>query len=246
MGRSSLSLVRENRETPAQAQPFNGQVWRHWRRPASQQPERLSSEPRETRRRNGEMQRFRNRRRTVQIPVVGTGSRAEQIPGGTRWIVSSTTYAYDRTTGAYATISATPARPMHHHRTPTAGCSSGRSMPIARLIRHSSTVRSKHQRSPAMGHPPRLHCIRLAVRGLLILLCVFAVPKLASSETDTLTDPRYRLGASGPRSFIRASAIRDSTSLRLFPENKDCAMAKLDIWLQRGMVTIRPRCLTAV
>ena len=36
----------------------------------------------------------------------------EQIRGGTRWIISSTTYAHDRATGAYATISATPARPM--------------------------------------------------------------------------------------------------------------------------------------
>jgi hypothetical protein len=36
----------------------------------------------------------------------------EPIPGGTRWVISSTTYAYDDTTGAYATISATPARPI--------------------------------------------------------------------------------------------------------------------------------------
>lgn len=36
----------------------------------------------------------------------------ERTPAGTRWVVSSTTYAYDDATGAYATISATPARPM--------------------------------------------------------------------------------------------------------------------------------------
>ena len=34
------------------------------------------------------------------------------IAGGTRWVISSPTYAYDDTTGAYATISATPARPI--------------------------------------------------------------------------------------------------------------------------------------
>jgi hypothetical protein len=36
----------------------------------------------------------------------------EPIPDGTRWVISSTTYAYDDTTGAHATISATPARPI--------------------------------------------------------------------------------------------------------------------------------------
>jgi hypothetical protein len=36
----------------------------------------------------------------------------EPIPGGARWVVSSTTYAYDRDAGAYVIISATPARPI--------------------------------------------------------------------------------------------------------------------------------------
>ena len=36
----------------------------------------------------------------------------EIIPGGHRWVISTTTYAYDRIAGAYAIISATPARPM--------------------------------------------------------------------------------------------------------------------------------------
>jgi len=36
----------------------------------------------------------------------------EKIPGGDRWVISSTTYAYDRIAGAYAIISATPARPI--------------------------------------------------------------------------------------------------------------------------------------
>ena len=38
-----------------------------------------------------------------------------------------------------------------------------------------------------MGHR-RLRFIRLAIRALLILLCVFVVPKLASSEGEALTD----------------------------------------------------------
>lgn len=36
----------------------------------------------------------------------------ETIPGGARWVISSTTYAYDRDAGAYVIISATPARPI--------------------------------------------------------------------------------------------------------------------------------------
>ena len=50
-----------------------------------------------------------DRRYRFVTPIPAT---PEQIPGGTRWIISATTYAYDRTTGAYATIPATPARPM--------------------------------------------------------------------------------------------------------------------------------------
>jgi hypothetical protein len=36
----------------------------------------------------------------------------EKIPSGDRWVISWTTYAYDRSAGAYAIISATPARPI--------------------------------------------------------------------------------------------------------------------------------------
>jgi hypothetical protein len=59
----------------------------------------------------------RNRRtqdfETTRYRFVSQGPVArEPIPGGTRWILTSTTYAHDRTAGAYATISATPARPM--------------------------------------------------------------------------------------------------------------------------------------
>jgi len=37
---------------------------------------------------------------------------AAQVPGGYQFVVSSITYAYDTATGAYATILATPARPI--------------------------------------------------------------------------------------------------------------------------------------
>jgi hypothetical protein len=39
-----------------------------------------------------------------------------------------------------------------------------------------------------MGHPPGSRRIKLVIRALLTLLCVFAVPKLASSEADSAAD----------------------------------------------------------
>ena len=87
-----------------------------------------------------------------------------------------------------------------------------------------------------MVHPPRLRFIKLAVRGLLILLCVFAVPKLASSEGEALTDQDI-LWSQRPKVIHEGVDHPVGTSLRLLAENKDCATAKLDIWLQRGTVT---------
>ena len=87
-----------------------------------------------------------------------------------------------------------------------------------------------------MSHPPKSCFIRLAIRGLLILLCVFAYPKLASSEGEALTDQDI-LWSQRPKVIHEGVGHPVGTSLRLFAENKDCATVKLDIWLQRGMVT---------
>ena len=86
-----------------------------------------------------------------------------------------------------------------------------------------------------MGHPRTLRRVRLAVRTLLILLCVFAIPKLAFSQAD-LTDQDI---AWSQRPKVTHEGVRNlgNTSLRLFAENKDCATVKLDIWLQHGRVT---------
>jgi hypothetical protein len=87
-----------------------------------------------------------------------------------------------------------------------------------------------------MGHPPRLRVVRLAIRGLLILLCIFAIPKLASSEADTSTDLNTFLNKR-PKVNHQGIGNPGQTSSRLFQENSDCAVAKLDIWLQYGTVT---------
>jgi hypothetical protein len=93
-----------------QAQPFQGQVGEIG---AGQHLNsqngfiRTDKDPR----RNRRMQNFETA--DSRFRFVSQGPAApEQIPGGTRWVISSTTYAYDDTIGAYATISATPARPM--------------------------------------------------------------------------------------------------------------------------------------
>jgi hypothetical protein len=48
-----------------------------------------------------------------RFKFLSTGPVArEPIPGGSRWVISSPTYAYDRDARAYVIISATPARPI--------------------------------------------------------------------------------------------------------------------------------------
>lgn len=87
-----------------------------------------------------------------------------------------------------------------------------------------------------MDHTSNAHYGRLFIRGLLILLCVFAIPKLASSEMDrpagqhtAPTDQQKAFPL-----FVRRPA---GASSRMFPDSNDCAAAKLDIWLQYGTMT---------
>ena len=87
-----------------------------------------------------------------------------------------------------------------------------------------------------MGHPPTLRFIRLAIRGLLILLCVFAIPKLASSGADTPTDQDV-VSKKGPKRIPQGNGFARSLSMPFYRENSDCAVAKLDIWLLHGWVT---------
>jgi hypothetical protein len=87
-----------------------------------------------------------------------------------------------------------------------------------------------------MGHPPRLHFIGSAIRGLLILLCVVAVPKLASGESDTSTD-QDGVSSKQPKVIHQGGGYPERTESFMFRDNKDCAIAKLDIWLQHGTVT---------
>jgi hypothetical protein len=87
-----------------------------------------------------------------------------------------------------------------------------------------------------MGHPQRLRHIRLVIRGLLVLLCIFAIPKLASSEADTPKDQDV-ISSKRPKVIHQGGGYPVRATSRIFPDNNDCATAKIDLWFQRGAVT---------
>ena len=86
-----------------------------------------------------------------------------------------------------------------------------------------------------MNHS-RLHCIRLLIRGLLMLLCILSVPRLASSDPGT-TAPNEELSPKRPKVFHQGAGYPAPSSVRMLRDSDDCATAKLDIWLKQGMMT---------
>lgn len=88
-----------------------------------------------------------------------------------------------------------------------------------------------------MRHISSVLCIRLLVRGLLVLLCALAVPRLASSESDIASDhpdifKKYRL--LGLDDFDRP---RRRFVSRLAPESAGCPIARIDMSLERGLLS---------
>jgi len=80
-----------------------------------------------------------------------------------------------------------------------------------------------------------VRCITFIVRALLAAMCVLVIPKLAASEPNTQQrrdagKPPKALGAPGGAAPMRAWS-------RLFLNREGCAIAKLDIWLNRGIAT---------
>jgi hypothetical protein len=81
------------------------------------------------------------------------------------------------------------------------------------------------------------HCIALLVRGLLVLLCALAVPRLASSESDVASDhqdifKKYKL--LGLDDFDRP---RRRVMSRVAPESDGCPVARIDMALERGLLS---------
>lgn len=107
---AQLAQLGQGSARDAQAQPFEGQLG-HIRA-----DQHLTSQS-TFRQIDSDRRRRKDERHNFQIGryrFLSTGAFAsEPIPGGgRRWVISSTTYVYDSTTRAYATISATPACPI--------------------------------------------------------------------------------------------------------------------------------------
>ena len=88
-----------------------------------------------------------------------------------------------------------------------------------------------------MSHTSIQLSIRLLMRGLLVLLCALAVPRLASSETDIAPShpnllKKYRL--LGLEDFDRP---RRRIVSRVAPESDGCATARIDMALERGLLS---------
>jgi len=88
-----------------------------------------------------------------------------------------------------------------------------------------------------MSRPTSQHFIALLVRGLLVLLCALAVPRLASSESDVASDhpdifKKYRL--LGLDDFDRP---RRRFVSGIAPESDGCPTARIDIAVERGLLS---------
>jgi hypothetical protein len=106
---AQLAQVGQGSPRDAQAQPFEGQLGNIGAGQHLSSQSAFEQIDIDRQRRRDERYDFQ----TGRYRFLSTGPYArEPIPGGTRWVISSTTYAYDDITGAYATISATPARPI--------------------------------------------------------------------------------------------------------------------------------------
>lgn len=84
-------------------------------------------------------------------------------------------------------------------------------------------------------NPTSPHYIALLVRGLLVLLCVLAVPRFASSESSAASDHP------SPLSKFRVFSLDGSPARRIFAglgvRSDNCAVAKVDIAFERGLMT---------
>ena len=86
-----------------------------------------------------------------------------------------------------------------------------------------------------MSHPTSPHYITLIVRGLLVLLCALAVPRLASGESNVAVDHP------SPLTKFRAFSLEGKPARRIFTgigvKSDNCPVAKVDIAFERGLMT---------
>lgn len=88
-----------------------------------------------------------------------------------------------------------------------------------------------------MKRPTSQYSTKLFIRGLLTLLCVLAVPRLGSGESEAASDhpdifKKYRL--LGLDDFDRP---RRRFVSRVAPESDGCPTARIDMALERGLLS---------
>jgi hypothetical protein len=98
-------------------------------------------------------------------------------------------------------------------------------------------LKIQHRGERAMDAQRNLRCTSFVIRALLATLCVFVIPKLASSEPDAGTQQRDDAGKSPRALGTPGGGAPMRAWSRLFPNSEGCAAAKLDVWLERGVVT---------
>jgi hypothetical protein len=86
-----------------------------------------------------------------------------------------------------------------------------------------------------MNRPTSPHYGVILIRGLLVLLCVLAVPRFASSESGAAPDHP------SPLSKFRVFSLDGSPATRVFSglgtRSDNCAVARVDIAFERGLMT---------
>lgn len=88
-----------------------------------------------------------------------------------------------------------------------------------------------------MDAPQNMRCTRNVIRALLAASCMLMIPKLALSEPNT-TGNQQDVSSKGAKSDLFVGGGRPlRMGSRLFPDGDDCAVAKVDIWLERGALT---------
>jgi hypothetical protein len=97
-------------------------------------------------------------------------------------------------------------------------------------------VQFQSKRSATMYRPANQASTTLLIRGLLVLLCVLAVPRLGSTEPRAAAD-QQDASSTRPNATSPDGGQRRRITSNLFPESDACPIAKVDISLERGALT---------
>jgi hypothetical protein len=88
-----------------------------------------------------------------------------------------------------------------------------------------------------MDVPRKVRRARYVIRALLAASCMLVIPKFALSEPNTPGNQQDVLSKGPSRDPFVGGGRPMRMGSRLFPDGDDCAVAKVDIWLERGALT---------